>query len=130
MTKKMTNRTIVCLCGSTRFKALFDQVNLEETLAGKIVLSIGCASKTDAELFGTLTEEAWAHVKSQLDELHFAKIELSDEVFIINKDGYIGESTSRERSYATMLGKIIRYLEPPLPTSQDETIGKEKGGGM
>lgn len=31
----------VCLCGSTRFYEAFQQANFEETMAGKIVLSVG-----------------------------------------------------------------------------------------
>ncbi len=34
--------TIVCLCGSTRFSEAFREANLRETLAGKIVLTVGC----------------------------------------------------------------------------------------
>jgi hypothetical protein len=109
----MDNRpTIVCLCGSTRFKKMFDQMNLEFTLQGKIVLSIGCASKSDAELFGSLGPSEWDDTKEKLDLLHLQKIKLADEVFIINVGGYIGESTSREIAYAAAHGKSILYLEP------------------
>lgn len=104
--------TIVCLCGSTRFKELFEQMNLQETLAGKIVLSIGCASKSDAELFGALSEREWNDTKEKLDRLHFEKIKLADEVFILSRDAYVGESTAREIRYALMLGKRVRWLEP------------------
>lgn len=104
--------TILCLCGSTRFKTAFERANLEETLAGKIVLSIGCASKSDAELFGSLSEAEWEQTKIRLDRLHFAKIDLADEVLILNVDGYIGQSTGNELRYARKLGKTIRFLEP------------------
>lgn len=50
-------------------------------------------------------------IKDLLDELHFRKIDICDEVFIINKDGYIGESTRNEIEYAEKLGKPINYLE-------------------
>ena len=53
-----------------------------------------------------------AGLKDVLDELHFRKIDLCDEVFVINRDGYIGESTRNEIEYAQKLGKPVKYLEP------------------
>lgn len=105
----MSKPLIVCLCGSTRFSKAFHEANLRETLAGKIVLSIGCDFKSDTDLLiaGQLTEAD----KQRLDELHLRKIDLADEVLILNVDGYIGESTAREISYAQTHGKHIRYLE-------------------
>lgn len=104
---------IVCLCGSTRFWREFQAASLRETLAGRIVLSIGAASGTDDEHFGNLPRDAYDRIKMQLDELHLRKIDLADEVLILNRDGYIGESTRRELAYAIALGKPIRWLEPP-----------------
>lgn len=100
---------IVCLCGSTRFMAAFQLANLQETLAGKIVLSIGCNTKSDADLMaaGQMTEE----LKMRLDELHKRKIELADEVLVLNVGGYIGESTRSEIAHAKKLGKPVRYME-------------------
>ncbi len=102
---------VVCLCGSTRFWKIFQTASLEETLAGKIVLSIGAASATDDEHFGNLPREEYDRIKSELDILHFRKIDMSDVVFILNVNGYIGESTQRELDYARALGKQIRFLE-------------------
>ena len=45
------------------------------------------------------------------DEMHFRKIDLSDSIFVINKGGYIGESTSNEIRYALSQGKGVKYLE-------------------
>jgi hypothetical protein len=50
--------------------------------------------------------------KERLDDLHKRKIDLADEVFVLNKDGYIGSSTRSEIDYATKFKKPIRYLEP------------------
>jgi hypothetical protein len=102
--------TIVCLCGSTRFSEAFHEANLMETLAGKIVLSIGCDFKSDRDLevAGMLSLDD----KQRLDELHLRKIDLADEVLFLNVGGYIGQSTQNELDYATRQGKIIRYLEP------------------
>ncbi len=102
---------IVCLCGSTRFSDAFRKANLKETLAGKIVLSIGCDMRTDDEIFGHLPEDELERIKKELDELHFRKIELADEVLILNVGGYIGYSTGRELAHARKLGKKIRFLE-------------------
>ena len=104
--------TIVCLCGSTRFWRQFQKSSLEETLAGKIVLSIGAASGTDDEHFGNLSPEEYERIKAMLDELHLRKIDLADEVLILNVGGYIGESTRRELSYAQATRKRVRWLEP------------------
>ena len=102
----MDRPVIVCLCGSTRFSEAFREANLRETLAGRIVLSIGCEWHGDQAL--GLTEDD----KKRLDELHLRKIDLADQVLILNVNGYIGQSTSRERRYAIAHDKCIRYLEP------------------
>lgn len=103
--------TIVCLCGSTRFSEAFRQANLNETLKGKIVLTIGCDMRADADLFKDLDEVQRQWVKAQLDELHLRKIDLADEVMVLNVDGYIGESTRREIVYAILHKKGIRWLD-------------------
>jgi len=103
---------IVCLCGSTKFTDAFTRAQLEETLAGKIVLTIGCNMKSDVEIFGRLSPEEFNDIKVRLDELHKRKIDLADEVLVLNVGGYIGESTASEIAYTQKLGKPIRYLEP------------------
>ena len=108
---RIARPTIVCLCGSTRFGWAFQKAQLEETLAGNIVLTIGCDMRSDDELFGHMTEETKALIKQGLDNLHLRKIDLADEVFILNVGGYIGESTRNELEYAKKLGKRIRFLE-------------------
>ena len=100
---------IVCLCGSTRFSEAFREANLRETLAGRIVLTIGCDMREDAALFPDPAERE--EIKERLDRLHLAKIDLADDVLILNVGGYIGESTRREIEYATRTGKPVRYLE-------------------
>ncbi len=131
--------SIVCLCGSTRFGDAFREANLRETLAGKIVLSVGCDTKSDAGLSLTSVD------KARLDELHKRKIELADSILVLNAkwwrcrtcktfapnsdsprlecdcepahgrgewSPYIGESTRSEIAHATRLGKTVCYLEP------------------
>jgi hypothetical protein len=120
---------IVCLCGSTRFKDAFVESGLDETLAGKIVLNIGCDMRSDAEIFGKMTPEERDKVKIALDELHFRKIELADEILVLNVDGYIGQSTAREIVHAEKSGKNVRFLNDKftdsVPTrSCPESIGR------
>lgn len=103
---------IICLCGSTRFSDAYQQANLRETLADHIVLTIGCDMRSDADLFAGESVEELNAIKTRLDALHLAKIDLADEVLILNVGGYVGESTRREIEYARKKGKIIRWLEP------------------
>jgi len=103
---------IVCLCGSTRFWRDFQAAGLVETLAGRIVLSIGAATGTNDEHFGDRSPEDRERVEFALHQLHLHKIDLADEVLILNRDGYIGPSTAGELAYAWQAGKGIRYLEP------------------
>lgn len=97
----------VCLVGSTRFTYAYREANLRETLDGKIVLTIGCDTKSDEMLYLTLED------KTRLDVLHLCKIDKADEVLVLNVGGYVGESTRREIEYAMRLGKQLRWLEPP-----------------
>lgn len=107
----MDRPKIICLCGSTKFKEAFTKAQLDETLAGNIVLTIGCNMKSDQEIFGNMSAGERAEVKKRLDRLHFRKIEMSDEVLILNVGGYIGVSTCDELHYAMAQGKRIRFLE-------------------
>ena len=107
----MINRpTIVTLCGSTRFYEAFQRANYEETMAGRIVLSVGfyphSAEQAHGEAIGCTPEE-----KERLDQLHLAKVALGDEVLVLNCGQYIGESTARELAYARSLGKPVRFWE-------------------
>lgn len=106
-----TRPPIVCLCGSTRFSEAYQRANFEETLLGRIVLTIGCDMKSDESLFRSLGPDELEALRHQLDELHLRKIDLADEILVLNVDGYIGESTRREIKYAEDHGKRVRYLE-------------------
>lgn len=107
MVRGMTKPTIVCLCGSTKFKQQFIEANFRATMEGKIVLTVGWFSHTDGEVYYPTDKE-----KEMLDELHLRKIDLADEVFVLNVDGYIGESTRKEIEYAESIGKPVNYLTP------------------
>lgn len=99
---------VVCLCGSTRFKQEFVTANFEETMKGNIVLSVGFFAHVDSDLYDLKPGE-----KEKLDELHKRKIDLADEIFVLNVGGYIGDSTRSEIEYATKWGKPVRYLQIP-----------------
>lgn len=101
---------IVCLCGSTRFYKNFQEANYQETMKGHIVLSVGFYPHAVSEMHGEgigITAEQ----KEALDELHKRKIDLADEVYVLNVGGYIGSSTRSEIDYAIANDKPIRYLE-------------------
>lgn len=102
--------TVVCLCGSTRFAEAFRAANFSETLAGRIVLSIGVNMHTDGDLIAECDAD---EIKADLDELHKRKIDLADEILVLNVGGYIGDSTRSEIAYARAHGKPVRWLEEP-----------------
>ena len=96
---------VITLCGSTRFKEEFIKAQKNLTLQGNIVISVG--------LFGHSGDnEVWTDdTKEMLDDMHKRKIDMADEIFVINVNGYIGESTKSEIEYAKRNGKIVRYLQ-------------------
>ena len=96
---------VITLCGSTRFKNEFMETQKRLTLEGNIIISVG--------LFGHSGDvEVWAEgTKEMLDDMHLRKIDLADEIFVINVGGYIGSSTKTEIEYAEKTGKPVRYLE-------------------
>jgi hypothetical protein len=103
---------IICLCGSTRFMDAFHEAGWRETLAGKIVLSVGVAKHVKTPDGGHAAEALGPGVAEALDELHKRKIDLADEILVLNVGGYIGESTRSEVEYAERHGKAVRWLEP------------------
>ena len=103
---------VVTLCGSTRFKEQFMQVQKELTLKGCIVISVGLFGHAgDGEVWEKMAEGTITKIKEMLDDMHKRKIDMSDEIFVINVGGYIGESTKSEIEYAKETGKIVNYLE-------------------
>ena len=101
----MNEFKVITLCGSTRFKEQFIEMQKKLTLEGNIVISVGA--------FGHCGDnEVWTDsTKAMLDRMHLAKIDLADEIFVINVDNYIGDSTRNEIEYAKSKGKRVRFLE-------------------
>lgn len=96
---------VITLCGSTKFKDEFISEQKRLTLEGNIVISVG--------LFGhSGDDEVWTeNTKEMLDDMHKRKIDMADEIFVINKGGYVGTSTKSEIEYALSTGKKVAYLE-------------------
>lgn len=94
-------RKVITLCGSTRFMKKIIEINEKLELEGNIVF--GFVQRTKEEEYNLKEIEI-------LDAVHRYKIDLSDEIFVVNVDGYIGESTSNEIEYAKHKSKVIKYL--------------------
>lgn len=96
---------VITLCGSTKFKDAFMEAQKRLTLEGNIVISVG--------MFGhSGDDEVWTEgTKAMLDDMHKRKIDMADEIYVINVGGYIGESTKSEIEYARKNGKGVQFLE-------------------
>jgi hypothetical protein len=106
------NYKVITLCGSTRFKDEFMEAQKRLTLEGSIVISVGLFGHSgDNEVWENMDEGTLTKTKEMLDDMHKRKIDMADEIFVINVGGYIGSSTRSEIEYARMTGKAIRYLE-------------------
>ena len=82
------------------------------TLEGNIVISVGLFGHAgDAEVWESMDEGTLTKTKEMLDDMHKRKIDIADEIYVINVGGYIGSSTKSEIEYAKATGKGIRYLE-------------------
>lgn len=99
---------IITLCGSTKFRDEFIAEQKRLTLEGNIVISVG--------LFGhSGDDEVWSeNTKEMLDDMHKRKIDLADEIFVINPGGYLGQSTISEIEYAIKTNKPVKYLDNDL----------------
>ena len=113
---------VITLCGSTRFKEDFLGVQKTLTLEGNIVISVGLFGHSgDSEVWEGKEEGEWSSTKMMLDDMHLRKIDMADEIYVINRGGYIGESTRREIEYALTQGKKVNYMEkaPSVESAQD-----------
>lgn len=120
---------VVCICGSTRF-ADFHAIcrwKLEQT-GEHICVMINYLPPWYAEQQGWNGHDHFGEASGTneaLDELHLRKIDMADEVLVVDVGGYYGDSTRREVAYAEMQGKPVRYasrehpewLEPPTEGS-------------
>src|SRR5687767_4253579 len=98
---------VICYCGSLRFIETFKEVEYQSVIAGDIALLPCCMFVDIQREHGEASD-----YKIKADELHKRKIDICDEVFVLNVNGYIGESTRGEIEYAKKIGKPVKYLEP------------------
>jgi len=99
---------IVCYCGSLRVALdAFKKAEYESVLSGEIALLPCCMFVDIQREYG-----ADSDYKRKADDLHKRKIDICDEVYVLNVGGYIGESTRSEINYAISIGKPVKYLEP------------------
>ena len=106
------NYKVITLCGSTRFKDAFMDAQKRLTLEGNIVISVGLFGHSgDHEVWENMDEGTLTRTKEMLDDMHKRKIDMADEIFVINVGGYIGSSTRSEIEYAQATGKPVHYLE-------------------
>lgn len=105
---------VVVLCGSSRFVAAMAVIAwIFERDEGKITMGLHLLPADYAsaeEIPDHLAEHEG--VADRMDELHWRKIDLADRIFVVNIDGYIGDSTRKEIQYARRTGKRVTYLEP------------------
>lgn len=125
--KKMQGKyKVITLCGSTRFKDQFLEAQKKLTLQGNIVISVGLFGHSgDQEVWENMEEGTLTKTKQMLDDMHRHKIDMADEIFVINVGGYIGASTQSEIAYALASGKQVTYLENP-----DNSIKISEGGEL
>ena len=106
------NYKVITLCGSTRFKDAFMEAQKRLTLEGNIVISVGLFGHSgDNEVWENMDEGTLTRTKEMLDDMHKRKIDMADEIYVINVGGYIGSSTRSEIDYAKGAGKPVQYLE-------------------
>ena len=106
----MNKYKVITLCGSTKFKDEFLAQQKRLTLEGNIVISVGLFGHADGDYQTVITEE----IKEMLDDIHKRKIDMSDAIFVIDVNGYIGSSTRSEIEYAKSTGKEVMYLSEYL----------------
>jgi len=100
----MSNIKVVTICGSMKFKNKMMEIAKELELK-KGYTVIQCIYGVNSQNYDNTDKEI-------LRKLHFKKIEISDAIYVVNVDGYIGESTKKEIEYAKSLQKEILSLEP------------------
>ncbi len=95
------------LCGSTKFKDEYLQWNKNLSLMGYIVYSVAFFGHADNEPLTVIQ-------KHNLDRVHIEKIKNSGAIFVVDVDGYVGDSTKKEIEFAKENDKQIFYLSEIL----------------
>jgi hypothetical protein len=100
----------ITICGSLRFEDAVQQWHERLAFAGHTVYSMVALPSQKGNIKDWYTPTQ----KQTLDLLHLSKIEESDAIFVVNVDGYIGESTAREIEWAQIRCKTIYTLQDAL----------------
>lgn len=99
---------VVTLCGSTRFKEQFMDAQKRLTLAGYIVISVGLFGHAgDQEVWDGMDEGTLSKTKEMLDDMHKRKIDMADEIYVINVGGYIHPLGNPVRRRARETGPVL-----------------------
>ena len=116
---------IIVLCGSSKFTDIMAVCSwLIERDENAITMGLHLLPRW---YFGkdVISDHLAEHegVAGQFDKLHLAKIDLADEIFVVNYEDYIGESTAREVGYAMDHKKVIRwYTNDPIGKKVSEIL--------
>jgi len=106
---------VICLCGSTRFPDAHRMAEMHETMLGNVVIPLAMFGHADQPVgarFLTSDGDEDTAGKRLIDGVHFRKIEMADEILVVNVGGYVGSSTLREIKHAQNQGKPVRWLFP------------------
>lgn len=127
--KQMQKPKTIVMCGSSRFiqiMAVAEWFLARDELAITMGLNLLPPWYPDCPPDHLAEHEGCA---KEMDELHLRKIDLADEIFVVDWDDYIGGSTAKEIEYALKNDKYVRYFS-------DDHIGRLvceaiiKGAGM
>lgn len=116
---------VATLCGSVKYKDEFLELERELTLNGNIVISLGLFGHSeDEEVWSEMDESTNKKTRIMLGDMHRQKIDMADEIYVINPKGYIGENTWSEICYATMIDKRINFLSSVDFNEIDDKVNK------
>jgi len=114
------NRMKITLCGSTRFRSAFEEWDARLTMEGHLVYSVGVWYHESSKVITPAQ-------KAMLDFVHLEKISASDEIFVIDVGGYVGDSTEKEIEFARKQGKKVRFLSEESPNWKEADSSSSKG---
>lgn len=98
---------VVTICGSMKYQQQMQEI------AGDLAVNKGwCVLQC---VYGLKPDNLTSSQLATLKNEHYKRIELSDAVYVVNIDGYVGDSTRQEILYAEKLGKeILEFLKSEL----------------
>ena len=99
----MNQYKVIALCGNDKFKKEILREYNRLTLNGNLVIFPAA--------FNRPYEKLDSVEQLLIQRLNYQKIEMSDEVYIVNKNGYSDELLKLEIQYAAILKKPVIYME-------------------